>query len=313
MELRKDYILDRYVIIAESRGKRPHEFKKESSTEEENSNCFFCPGNEEKTPPEISRRRREGKWQIRVFPNKFSAVGKGEALELQTHNKFFTFADAVGSHEVIVETPNHSEDFWDFSLEKVYEIFDVYRERIVYLKEGKNTLYVCVFKNHGEEAGASIRHSHSQIISYNIVPNEVAKKEEFCSGYDGCPYCDIILAEKDSDRLIFKDENVVCFSPYASRFLFEVWLMPRRHVIGIEDLNSGELRSLSNALLKVTRKLKELSAPYNFYIQYGLRDMHFHIEIAPRLTKWAGFELATGTIINPVSPEKSASFYRGDN
>ncbi|MFW6013996.1 MAG: galactose-1-phosphate uridylyltransferase [Nanoarchaeota archaeon] len=311
MELRKDYLLERYVIIATQRSKRPRQFVQAEEKEETlNSTCFFCPGNEETTPPEISRREDEDGWYMRVVPNKFPAVTSGEKTELETHNKFFMFSEAVGFHEVLVETPEHSEQLWDFNEKRLSEVFEVYSERLIELKKRENVKYVSIFKNHGKKGGASIFHSHSQIIGYNLLPSEIEEREKACQKYEGCPYCEIINVEKNSQRAVFEDSNVVCFTPYASRFPFETWIMPKRHVLALYELESDEIKSFSKALLGVLNKLKELNAPYNFYIRYGIRNMHLHMEVTPRLSNWAGFEFATGTVINSVSPEDGAHFFR---
>ncbi len=309
MELRKDYILDRYTIIASERAKRPQQFKQEIQ-EKNNDNCFFCPGNESKTPDEITRKENKKGWYMRVFPNKYPAVSNGNRISTETHNSFFTFADAVGHHEIVVETAAHDKEIWDLNEKRLLEVIKIYKERILELKKDKTTKYVSVFKNQGREAGASIQHSHSQIISYNIIPPLITKKEKACQNYNDCPYCKIIKAEENSPREVFKDSNAICFTPYAPRFLFEAWILPRRHVIGIEELNEEELKSINKALLIILKKLKKLNAPFNYHIHYGIKNMHFHIEITPRLSKWAGFEFATETYINPISPEQSADYYK---
>lgn len=313
MELRRDYLLERYVIIATERAKRPHQFKREEDKNHApGEKCFFCPGNEETTPQEISRREDESGWYLRVIPNKFPAVDKGEKTKLETHNKFFTFADAVGYHEILIETPNHSEQLWDFDEKRLFEVLDVYKERLIELKKRENVKYVSIFKNHGKEGGASIFHSHTQIIAYNLLPPTIQEKEKAVGeGEKDCPYCKIIDIEKNSHRAVFEDDSAVCFTPYASRFPFEAWILPKRHVIKLDDLSSKELESLSKGLLVVLKKLRELNAPYNFYIQLGIKNLHLHIEVTPRLSNWAGFEFATGTVINSVPPERAALFYRG--
>ncbi len=311
MELRKDYLLNNYVIIAKERSKRPQQFMQAEKNEDmQNSTCFFCPGNEESTPSEISRRENDSGWYMRVIPNKFPAVSKGERTELDTHNKFFTFCDAIGYHEVLVETPIHGEQLWDFDGKRLTEVLEVYKERFIELKKRENVKYVSIFKNHGKKGGASLFHSHSQIIAYNFLPSEIEEREKVCRENYGCPYCEIIRIEKDSQRAVFEDSNVVCFTPYASRFPFEVLIFPKRHVLTLDELFNDEFKSLSRALLLVLKKLKELNAPYNFYIRYGVENMHLHMEVIPRLSNWAGFEFATGTVINSVSPEDGACFYR---
>jgi len=306
-ELRKDYVLDRYVIIAIERAKRPHQL--EIAQDANASKCFFCPGNEDQTPPEITRTGDKEKWKIRVFANKFPAVATAGNPYLATDNDYYTYADAIGRHEVIVETPDHNKQLWDLSQAHIAEVIRMYRERQMDIEKIDGIKYVSVFKNSGENAGCSIAHSHSQIIAYNIVPPIIQQKED--ASRSGCPYCGVIQREKDSDRRVFEDENVCCFAPYASRFPYEAWIFPKRHFSRFEDLSINEMNSFAAAMKKVLAKLKELGAPYNYYFHYG-RNMHFHMEIVPRFpkAKWAGFELSTGTIINPVPPEAAAAHYR---
>lgn len=305
-ELRKDYILDRYVIIAAERGKRPHEV--DSAKASAGKTCYFCPGNESMTPPEIMRK---GDWQIRVFDNKFPAVKLEGKPGLDTHNDFYTFADAVGKHEVVVETPEHDKQLWDLSEKQIAQVIEVYVERFKEISQLPGIKYVSVFKNNGAEAGCSIAHSHSQIIAYNILPTIIKQKVRAASKYEFCPYCEIMIREEDSDRRIYSDDDVVSFTPYASRFAYEAWIFPRKHITGMDQLEAKDIKGIARALHRVLAKLKTLNAPYNFFFHYD-EDLHLHLQVLPRFStvKWAGFELSTETIINPVSPEIAAEFYR---
>ncbi len=311
-ELRKDYILNRWVIIATERAKRPHEFKKETIKKKEGS-CNFCPGNENLTPAEIMRFPQTGPWKIRVFPNKFPAVKLEGTYEIKTHNKFYTFADAYGNHEVIVETPSSKKQLWDLDSEEIKEILSVYVERINYLSKLPGITYVQVFKNHEAAAGTSISHSHSQIIAYEKIPHVVEDEIKYSKQYadGGCSYCAIIQKEKDSHRRCFENNNFIAFCPYGSRFPFEIWIFSKQHITMLNECNLDDLSSIIKQILK---KIKELNAPYNFMIHYSPTkedNLHFHIEFIPRLSTWAGFEYS-GTIINSMPPENAAKFYRGE-
>jgi len=306
-ELRKDYILDKFVIIAAKRGKRPHDFKAEKERKKSGI-CYFCPGNEHTTPPEKYRLSDGESWKIRVFDNKFPAVEFEGEYALRTDNGYYTFANAYGVHEVIVDTPNHDEELADLSVEDLTNVLYVYRLRLKELALLPGIKYVSLFKNKGLQAGCSIAHSHTQIIAYNIVPSIIIEKEK--ASENNCPYCEIIEKEKDSSRSIFVDEHIAAFTPYASRFPFEVLIIPRRHVLELKELTDKEMESMAKILKQVLLKLKELNAPYNFYFHYGIKSMHLQLSIIPRLTNWAGFEHATGTIINPVPPEDAAKFYK---
>lgn len=308
MELRKDYILDRWVIINPKRGLRPNQFvpQNRKETKKEIKNCFFCPGNESMTPPEIGRNGK--KWTMRWFPNKFSAVGaEGNAL-IRTDNTYFTFADAKGYHEVIVETNNHKKQIFDLSEKQLIELFKVYQSRIKELREKENIAHVSLFKNHGPDAGTSIIHSHTQVIAYNELPKEIREKSDASKKYGHCPYCDIVGIEKNSFRKCFENEKFAAFTPYASRFNYEIWLFPKEHITDFCSMDEIYLSQFAEIFSKIVKKLKNVS--FNYFINNY--DFHFFVEFCPRISKFAGFELSTGTIINTVSPEDAAAFYRGE-
>ncbi len=312
-ELRKDYVLDRYVILATDRGKRPHQFKLDKPSKKVDV-CYFCPGNENLTPPELGRKLLDASgiknWSIRYFPNKFPAVQQKGTPYIRTDNEFFTFAAARGFHEVIVETPEHEKELADLPIEHIAEILKVYAARIKELSSFENIKYVVVFKNSGSAAGTSLVHTHSQVIAYNIVPEIILRKEDVYSGKRVCPYCKIVDIEKTSDRRCYENGAFAAFTPYASRYPLEIWIFPKRHIKNITDFVDDEYYQLAEILKKILLKLKELNAPYNMYLQYGISKLHFHIEITPRLATWAGFELGSDTIINSITPEDAANFYR---
>lgn len=308
MEIRKDYVLDRWVIISPNRNSRPNEHNEKKNKRKVNF-CPFCPGNEAITPPEIYRLDEGENWKIRVFENKFPAVELSGKTKIETHNKYFTFSDAYGKHEVIVETSEH-KDFFELSSEEIKKVLDVYNLRIKELSKIKNIEYVSVFKNSGKESGESIGHSHSQLIAYSKIPKIV--QEEVKISEKKCPYCEIINIEKISDRRCFENEFFVAFTPYASRFPYEIWIFPKNHIKNFDEMDKSKRLYLAEILKKVLLKLKKLDASYNYAIHYAPpgKDLHFHIEVYPRISNWAGFELGTGDIINTVSPEDAANFYR---
>ncbi|MBR9699722.1 galactose-1-phosphate uridylyltransferase [Candidatus Woesearchaeota archaeon] len=311
MELRKDYFLDRWVIIATERGKRPKQFH--SSTEHGMGACFFCPGNEHTTPPEIGRVPEGNSWKLRWFPNKFPAVtGEGNP-KIETHDKYFSFGPSFGYHEVIAETPDHTKQLWDLPKGDILTLLKIYKHRIEELQKQPNINYVVVFKNHGGEAGTSLVHSHTQIAAQSKLPNIVKEKSAHCRSH--CPYCDILNIEKNSERRCFENESFVAFTPYASRFGMEIWIMPKRHATSITDFTDEELQDWAEIMKQTLEKLKALNAPFNYYLHYTPEgeNLHFHMEITPRMAKWAGYEFATEIIINSITPENAAAFYRGES
>jgi len=216
-ELRKDYILDRFVIIAAERGKRPVLVSEKPDVVDDSSQCPFCPGHEAMLAGIINEIKKGKSWTIRVVPNKYSAVSLEGNPEIRTDNKFFTFATAFGYHEIIIETPDHNLEIEELPVEHIQGILKTYIWRIKELNDKPNIRFVSVFKNRGKEAGASIKHSHSQVIAYNHKPSWIA--DELLKVYDyfikneSCPYCEIIDIEKRSFRRIFEDEHFVSFAP----------------------------------------------------------------------------------------------------
>ena len=311
MQLRKDYILNRWVVISSSRKSRPKQFTRPEEQEKVEV-CYFCPGNEHLTPTEKGRIEQDGKWLIRWFDNKFPITSPEGDPEIRTDNTFFTFSSAYGAHEVIVETPDHDKQLWDLPQDHLAKIFGVYQNRITDLSSMDGVKYVTVFKNHGKKGGTSIVHTHTQLVALNKIPGSIVEKVQASMSFGHCPYCRILNIEKDSERRCFENEHFVAFTPYASRFNYEVWVFPKQHKQNITQLNQHETQSLAEIMQKILAKLRELGTPYNFYIQNAPEnhDLHFHIEVVPRIAVWAGFELSTGCTVNSVSPEQAAEFYR---
>ncbi|MBS3132743.1 DUF4931 domain-containing protein [Candidatus Woesearchaeota archaeon] len=310
MELRKDYALERWVIIASGRSKRPQERREAEG--QVRGVCYFCPGNERFTPPEIGRLGGR-RWRFRWFANKFPAVEPKGNPEARTDNEFFTFADAYGIHEIVVETPSSAKQLWDLKHSELVELFSIYNSRIGELSKADRIKYVSVFKNHGVKGGASLRHSHTQIIASAVTPPVVNAEAESCSGK--CPYCRIIGTEKNSFRRCFENETAAAFTPYASRFNYELWIFPKIHRKTLGEFSENEMRDFTELLHNALKRLKTLNVSYNYFIHYSpdSADLHFHLELAPRISNWAGFELSSGIVINTVSPEDAARFYRGES
>ena len=326
MELRKDYILDNYVIVAENRNKRPFDFKKTNNfkvTEPYDKNCPFCYGNESQTTVEIGRIEDKKNypdypWVMKWVKNLFPLVEENGKTEITTDNDFFTYANPVGEHYIVIETPKHNEFLWDFDGRRIGMLFRSFSQIILELNAKPETKYTLAFKNNGPEAGTSLEHSHSQVISFNHIPlrikNEHVKFNEYKEKSGSCAFCDIIKKETNSYRSVSESENFISFTPYASRFPLEVWVFPKIHMKSITQLTSEKMEELGFFIKPILMKLKELNASYNFYIHdiaNGADDFHFHIEICPRLSKFGGIEL-NETYANVISPEKAAEFYRGD-
>ena len=310
VEMRKDYLLDRWVIISEKRGKRPHQFHKEE-IQLKDTLGLFLPGNEHMTPPEIGRIEEKGSWKIRWFPNKFAAVVPHKTLG-KKKSKFFESMNAHGYHEIIVETPSNVLQLWDLPKDHITQLLQVYSLRIKTLSKKKGVAYVDVFKNHGREAGTSLVHSHSQIITLPFIPPKIQHLLDACKGSKACPYGEILGKEKKSKRFVFENKHFIVICPFASRYNYEVAIYPRKDIRSITDLNQEQFEALAECMSLILKKLKSMNVSYNFYLNYSPDKtcMRFHITFGPRIATWAGFELSESAIINSISPETAAAFYR---
>ncbi len=328
-ELRKDPITGRWVIISTDRSRRPGDFSRESVVIKGVGVCPFCPGNEHTTPPEIlayrpgeSPTRDSEGWNLRVVPNKFPALGIEGELERHADGMFDKMS-GIGAHEVVIETPNHMETLATMPVKRVEDVFWAFRDRILDLKQDRRFKYIMVFKNHGEAAGASLEHPHSQLIALPILPKQVVEELEgakrYFSNKERCIYCDIIRQElEERTRVVAENQDFVTLSPYAPRFPFETWILPKRHESAFENSPSNFYENLARMLRTIlVKSIHVLDNPaYNLVlhtspIQENTNDYyHWHLEIIPKLAKTAGFEWGTGFYINPTPPEEAAKFLR---
>jgi UDPglucose--hexose-1-phosphate uridylyltransferase len=321
-EIRKDPITGRWVIIATDPVRRPSQFLRVPVVASY-GDCQFCAGSEDQTPPEVlSYRDGSNQWTLRVVPNKFPALRVEGVLERQGEGLYDKMS-GIGAHEVIIESPEHKLSLAELTDRHVENLFWAFRDRILDLKRDTRLRYVLLFKNHGERAGASLEHSHSQIIALPVVPVQVQEELDGSLRYfefkQRCVYCDIVRQECASGgRVILDTDEIVVLSPYAARFPFETWIVPRRHSSHFETSQASVIQSLAWAVRATLRKIERVleSPSYNLLIhtapvQEGpLEHYHWHLEIIPRLTKVAGFEWGAGFYINPTPPEEAAQFLR---
>ncbi len=327
-ELRKDPIIGRWVIIATERAKRPSDFKV-AQEKPKGGFCPFCEGNEDKTPPEIMAYRKNGSepnkpgWIVRVVPNKFPALMIEGGLNREGIG-IYDKMNGVGAHEVIIEGTAHDRALADFGDDEVESVLWAYRDRIIDLKKDARFKYIMIFKNHGEAAGASLEHTHSQLIALPIVPRYVTEEmngaKDYYSYKERCIFCDIVRQERnDKTRVVFENDDFLVISPYAPKFPFETWILPKTHQTHYEDGQVKEYQNLAKALRITLKKLSIAlnNPPYNFIIhntpvitEKNIPFYHWHIEIMPSLTKVAGFEWGSGFYINPTPPEDAARHLR---
>jgi UDPglucose--hexose-1-phosphate uridylyltransferase len=326
-ELRKDPITGRWVIISTDRARRPSDFVRQPVPPPMARFCPFCYGNEQKTPPEVLAFRPGGEanqpgWSVRVVPNKFPALGIEGELNRQGEGMYDKM-DGIGAHEVIVESPDHMLSMAEMTERQIEEVLWAFRDRVNDLKRDQRFRYIVLFKNHGEAAGASLEHSHSQLIALPVIPKRVKEELDGAKLYfdfkERCVYCDIIRQEIASAvRLVAETDRLLVLEPWAPRFPFETWILPKRHESHFETADNATLQNLAGVLRTTLRKLDKAleRPPYNFIIHSApLQEnhqphYHWHIEIIPKLTKVAGFEWGTGFYINPTPPEESAKFLR---
>ncbi len=326
-ELRKDPVTGRWVIISTDRAKRPQDFVREQPKKKDGI-CPFCPGNEARTPPEILAFRPNGTgrntpgWSIRVVPNKFPALGIEGDLNRQGEGMFDKM-NGIGAHEIIIETPEHEASLATLPDKQVEDVLWACRDRMLDLEKDNRFRYILVFKNHGEPAGASLEHSHSQLIALPIVPIRVKEEVEGSKAYfadkERCIFCDIARQELEAAvRVIAESPDFLVVAPYAPRFPFETWVLPKQHESAFEDspmkLYAGLAHALKDTLQRMDQVLEHPS--YNLVLHTSpVRELkndyyHWHVELMPKLSKVAGFEWGTGFYINPTPPEESAAFLR---
>jgi UDPglucose--hexose-1-phosphate uridylyltransferase len=336
-EVRKDYLLDRWVVIATERGRRPSDFANKAREKAKTGVCPMCPGNEHMTPPAVlvylkhgnGIRKTEDKddmrhknWVVRVIPNLFPAFAPPKDKTSQRKAaKCSEMIPAVGHHEVLVESPNHDEHPADARLSQLEYVVDAYVDRLRELSAKPYVKYVSIFRNHGLEAGASLSHAHSQIIATPFIPktveDELKASRRFWKQNRKCIFCEVIKKERGGPRLILENSHFLVFAPYASANPMEFWIIPQKHGATLLDMPKNSVKVFAETLKACLGGLKKLvnDPPYNYGFHLAIdKDArsyyHWHLEAYPRLAIWAGFEKSTGMFINTVTPEAAAESLR---
>jgi UDPglucose--hexose-1-phosphate uridylyltransferase len=325
-ELRLNLITKEWVIISTERAKRPDDFRsriRQKPLPRYMHTCPFCPGNESKTPEEIYRLSDGDQWKIRIVPNKFAALNRG-AERMRINDGYKHVVSGFGIHDVIIESPLHNMTTALLPIEQIIDLIDTYRRRFTELYSDMRIGHVIIFKNHGEGAGTSLEHPHSQIIGTPVTPFQVrARIEETMKFFDitgECLICRTLKEEKEEGkRVIFETEHFMAFIPYAAISAFHTWVFPKRHTGSFSDISDEEIRDLALNLKTVLAKLyRGLNNPdFNYSIRSNRpKDAksefsHWYISIIPRISTTAGFELGSGIYINASLPEASAVFLRG--
>jgi UDPglucose--hexose-1-phosphate uridylyltransferase len=337
-ELRKDYLLDRWVVIATERSRRPTDFAKTKTPAANNAAvCPMCVGNENMTPPATMLYLKEGNtivhskdpadgerpknWLVRCIPNLYPAfTPPKQPADTQKMFSSDCLGAAIGHHEVIVEAPNHEEDPADAALPQLELLIDAYIDRLKELSAKSYVKYISIFRNHGIEAGASLSHAHSQIIATPMIPTTIQEELDACKAFhvrnEKCVFCDIIERERSGPRLVLENKHFLVIAPYASINPMEMWVLPKRHSANL-TLKPAEKEAFAQTLKTSLKALKALlnDPPYNYGIHLTVdpidnESYHWHLEIYPKLATWAGFEKTTGVYINTVTPETAAESLR---
>lgn len=325
-EFRRDPLSDHWVIVAPERANRPEQFAGDGAGIP--SRCPFCAGHEADTPPAVAAFPADGEpapeaaWQVRVIPNKYPAVVRTDR-PVESHGEFFELRNGFGVHEVIIESPDHVLSPSALSDQQFGLVFHAYQERVQRLSQDRRLAYAQVFKNCGAAAGASLEHTHSQLIATPVVPTQVERELSLARRHfqqtGRCAFCDMLAEELAiGSRIVIETPEFVAFCPFASQFPFEVWVVPRRHQSNFENEETGKLGGLASLTREIVLRIERtLGRPaFNYLIHTapfdtpGLEHYHWHLEFSPRLVKTAGFEWGAGDYINTVSPEDAARVLR---
>ncbi|MEX0749137.1 MAG: DUF4931 domain-containing protein [Candidatus Saccharimonadales bacterium] len=296
-QVRKHYYLNQYVVIAPRRNKRPR-----PKSEEVLSQKTELQPQIESNPSLYEVPNEEGGWRIKVVANDYPALSPGSTR-------------AKGAQEVVLETPAINTPFHQLSIEQIQAVLETYQHRTHLLRQRYG--YVSIFKNHGPQAGATLAHTHSQIIASEFIPPEVRREREVLTEYqlkhDTSALCDVIRWELEQDqRAVAHTRFTTTITPYASQYPLEIWIIPNRQSHSIVNLSTEELRSLADHLKGVATALGGNGVDYNYHLQEGIADEynHFFIKVIPRLSILGGYELNTGTHINTISPEYACKWYQ---
>ena len=327
-ELRKDPILGRWIIISQERQKRPTDFIVEE-VRGTGGFCPLCPGNESTTPSEVlayrydhRNEKNSSNWLVRVVPNKYPALIIEGDLDKEGEG-LYDRMNGIGAHEVIIESPNHGDAFSYLPPDRMILVFKAFLDRIKDLENDPRFRYVMVFKNFGKAAGASLEHSHSQLIALPILPrmivSELAGALSYYKYKERCIFCDIIRQEIQQDvRVVCQNDHFITITPFAPRTPFEMWILPKRHSSAYQKEDDFKFTFLTDIFSETLRRLDACipNIPYNFVLHTQplrsaeIEHFHWHFEIVPKLTSIAGFECGSGFYINPMPPEEAATYLR---
>lgn len=324
-ELRLNIATNSWVIIAPGRQGKPYDFdkeKKSGSVPEYDDDCPFCPGNKSKLEKIIYEKKDDEGWFNRVVSNKYPALTP-EGNSTRTSKGLYFTMENYGKQEIIIESPKHNDDISKLSEKHAQLLIETYFLRYTEVMKDNKNMFCIIFKNHGKTAGTSLMHPHTQLAVTSVVPQHVRLREQEAQRYfdkfGSCVFCDIIIEEyRTKKRIIYENDSFLCFVPYFAEVPYEVWIMPKKHEADFGSINENEKAGLADSLRKILKKIRrELQNPdYNFIIhsaakyKAGEPQVHWYLQIKPRTTIDAGFEIGTGIPINPAVPEENANMLK---
>jgi UDPglucose--hexose-1-phosphate uridylyltransferase len=327
-EIRKDAVVDRWVIITEDPTLSPA-VGEAAWPGKDGDFCPFCPGNEHYCPPEILANRpgdsapNGPQWNLRVIPNRSPLLVIEEGLKRMGEG-IYDKVTGVGANEVIIETPRHGLRQSELGQDELENLFWAYRDRVIDLKKDSRIRSVVIFKNCGGQAGATLEHTYSLLLALPIVPRDIVDELRGARKHfeykERCIYCDVIRQEVQLElRIVAETRNFLAMEPFAPRMPFETWILPKRHSCRFEDVEPKEVGELALIFKEVMSRLDgALGRPdYNYILHsapfdgdYG-KFYHWHLEIIPRMSIQGGLELGSDLYVHSTMPEDAAQFLRG--
>ncbi len=325
-EMRQNAITGEWSIYAPSRARRPHDVRRQADVglalPKYDPQCPFCPGNEHQLPPIVLEMpaglgEDDRPWQTRVVCNKYPVLTDSGDVRRVEHG-VYALTGARGRHEVLIESSLHNDDLAHMPLAAVRGVIETYHRRYAATVGGEEM--TLLFRNHGQRAGASLLHPHSQLIALAVVPPRLQRREaaahDFYNRHGHCGYCEMLAQElAEAQRVVTRNESFVAFVPYAAQVSFETWIVPRRHAADFGTISDGEKTDLAAALQNVLRRLHVQAGDpdYNYVVHTASRPaadaqyLHWYVQIRPRTTTEAGFEIESGMHINASLPEDDAA------
>lgn len=329
-ELRKDPLLGRWIAVM-TPPKSPEEYLVSLPAEEHETSCRLCRGREKETTGEIMAiSKADGGWWTRVIPN-FNPLFQVEGDLGRKGEGMYDRMNCIGANELIIESPEHSVRPEDIGLEQMSRVISTYKSRLEDLEKDHRLRYTLIYKNSGKEAGDAFSHPSSYLTSTPVIPKRVKEEldgaKQYFSYKERCIFCDIVREElRIGNRVIVETRNYIAFCPYASKFPFETWIIPKNHNCAFQSIRQEEIEDLALILSTALKKLRALfldRLSFNYFIHSAPNrvprkdqwhtlgeDYHWHIEIMPRLTRTSGFEWGSGFYILPTSPEHASKYLR---